>query len=79
MRGQSYDMTAAMSSDNRGLQGMFRKDVPNAANTPCDSHKLDLVIASASKLPQIRSVYPKKIRPISSSMLPTRNKNSKNV
>ena len=54
VRGQAYDTTAAMSSENRGLQGLFRKDIPNAVYTPCNSHKLNLVIASSSKLPQIR-------------------------
>ncbi|KAG1704769.1 repressor of the inhibitor of the protein kinase [Nymphon striatum] len=54
MRGQAYDTTAAMSSANRGLQGLFLRDVPNAIYTPCNSHKLNLVIASASKLQQIK-------------------------
>lgn len=54
VRGQAYDTTSAMSSDNRGLQGLFRRDVPNAIYTPCNSHKLNLVIASASKLQQIK-------------------------
>ncbi|KAG1673489.1 repressor of the inhibitor of the protein kinase [Nymphon striatum] len=31
------------------------KDVPNAIYTPCNSHKLNLVIASASKLQQIKN------------------------
>ncbi|KAG1714421.1 repressor of the inhibitor of the protein kinase [Nymphon striatum] len=53
--GQAYDTTAAMSSGNRGLQGLFRRDVPNAIYTPCNSHKLNLVIASASKLQQIKN------------------------
>ncbi|KAG1650934.1 repressor of the inhibitor of the protein kinase [Nymphon striatum] len=54
VRWQAYNTTAAMSSGNRGLQGLFRRDVPNAIYTPCNSHKLNLVIASASKLQQIK-------------------------
>lgn len=55
VRGQSYDTTSAMASDNQGVQGLFRREVPRALYTPCNSHKLNLVIASASKLPQIRN------------------------
>lgn len=55
VRGQSYDTTSCMSSDNQGVQGIFRREVPRAVYTPCNSHKLNLVIASASKLPQIRN------------------------
>lgn len=55
VRGQSYDTTASMASNIGGVQGLFRRDVPRAIYTPCNSHKLNLVIASASKLPQIRN------------------------
>ena len=41
VREQAYNTTATMSSDNRGLQGRFCKDVPNAVYTPCNSHKLN--------------------------------------
>ena len=44
-----------MASDNQGVQGLFRRKVPRAVYTPCNSHELNLVIASASKLPQIRN------------------------
>ncbi|KAK6166338.1 hypothetical protein SNE40_023058 [Patella caerulea] len=55
IRGQAYDTTSAMSSGNNGLQGIIKRDVPNALCTPCNSHRLNLVIASASKLQQIRN------------------------
>ena len=55
VRGQSYDTTACMASDVNGVQGLLRKDVPRAVYTPCNSHRLNLVIATASKLPQIRN------------------------
>ena len=55
IRGQAYDTTATMSSGRGGVQGVLRKDVPCAIYTKCNSHKLNLVIASASKLPQIRN------------------------
>ncbi|KAJ8050244.1 Zinc finger MYM-type protein 1 [Holothuria leucospilota] len=54
VRGQSYDTTSAMTSDKQGVQGLFRKEVPRAVYTPCNTHKLNLVVASSSKLPQIR-------------------------
>lgn len=42
-----------MSSDANGLQAKFRNLVPSAVYCPCNSHKLNLVIESASKLQQI--------------------------
>ena len=53
MRGQAYDTTATMSSDANGLQARIRQDVPKAIYSPCNAHKLNLVIANASKLMQI--------------------------
>jgi hypothetical protein len=53
VRGQAYDTTSSMSSDANGLQAKFRNLVPSAVYCPCNSHKLNLVIASASKLQQI--------------------------
>ena len=44
-----------MASDKEGVQGIFRREVPRAIYAPCKSHKLNLVIASAAKLPQIRN------------------------
>ena len=55
VRGQAYDTTSAMASEGEGVQGLFKKDVPRAIYTPCHSHRLNLVIASASKLQQIRN------------------------
>lgn len=55
MRGQAYDTTATMSSDANGLQARIRQDVPKAIYSPCNAHKLNLVIANASKLMQINN------------------------
>ena len=56
MRDQADDTTAAMSFENLGLQKLFCKGVPNSVYrpTPCNTHKLNLVIASLFKLSQIR-------------------------
>ena len=50
--GQAYDTTATMSSDANGLQARIRQDVPKAS---CNAHKLNLVIANASKLMQMKN------------------------
>ena len=55
MRGQAYDTTATMSSDTNGLQARIRQDVPKAIYSPCNAHKLNLMIANASKLMQIKN------------------------
>ena len=55
MRGQAYDTTSTMSSDTNGLQAKVREVVPMAIYSPCNAHKLNLVIANASKLTQIRN------------------------
>uniref|UniRef100_H3A8A4 DUF4371 domain-containing protein n=1 Tax=Latimeria chalumnae TaxID=7897 RepID=H3A8A4_LATCH len=49
IRGQSYDMTASMSSSLNGTQAKICKVVPNAIYSPCNSHKLNLAIQSACK------------------------------
>ena len=55
VRGQAYDTTSSMSSEMNGVQGKFRSEVSNALYSPCNSHKLNLVIASACKLNQIKN------------------------
>ena len=55
MRGQAYDTKATMSSDANGLQARIRQDVPKAIYSPYNAHKLNLVIANASKLMQIKN------------------------
>ena len=55
VRGQACDTTSAMASEGEGLQAKFKRDVPRALYTPCHSHRLNLVIASASKLQPIRN------------------------
>ena len=54
MRGQAYDTTSTMSYTN-GLQAQVREVVPMAIYSQCNAHKLNLVIANASKLTQIRN------------------------
>ena len=55
VRGQAYDTTSSMSSEANGVQAKFRTLVPAAIYSPCNSHKLNLAIASASKLVPIRN------------------------
>ena len=55
IRGQAYDTTNSMSSSGNGLQGRIQKDIPAAIYSPCNAHKLNLVIASASKVPAIKN------------------------
>ena len=47
-----------MTSDTNGLQAQVREVVPMAIYSPCNAHKLDLVIANASKLAQIQNCVP---------------------
>ena len=55
MREQACDTTATMSSDANGLQARIRQDVLKAIYSPCNAHKLNLVIANATKLMQIKN------------------------
>ena len=55
MRRQAYDTTATMSSDANGLQARIRQDAPKAIYSPCNAHKLNFVIANASKLMQLNN------------------------
>ena len=54
MRGQGYDGAKSMSSDRVGCQAIIRQQAPLAAYTHCSGHCLNLVVAGALKLPNIR-------------------------
>lgn len=55
-RGQCYDGASAMSSERVGVQKRVRDLSPRAIYVHCNSHVLNLSIASSSKLPQIRNM-----------------------
>lgn len=55
-RGQTYDGAAAMSSERVGVQARIKEVCPLAIYTHCRSHVLNLSIASACKVSQIRCV-----------------------
>ena len=55
-RGQAYDGAVAMSSERVGVQARIKVVCPLALYTHCRSHVLNLSIASACKVPQIRSM-----------------------
>ena len=56
MRGQGYDGAANMSSCRKGVSGRILQKNPKALYTHCSSHRLNLMIVSASKLPVVRDV-----------------------
>ena len=49
-RGQSYDTTASMSSDKKGVQAELSKYAPDAQYQGCCLHSLNLVICHACKI-----------------------------
>lgn len=53
-RGQSYDGAAAMSSSRVGVQARIKEASPKALYTHCSNHRLNLSIATACKIPQVR-------------------------
>ena len=53
-RGQSYDGASAMSSERIGVQAKIKGASPLALYTHCRSHVLNLSIASACKIAQIK-------------------------
>ena len=55
VRGQGYDGTANMSSDNVGVQRRIREGSPKAVYVHCSGHCLNLVISHSCALPQIRT------------------------
>jgi hypothetical protein len=55
-RGQSYDGASCMSSDRVGVQTRIRQISPRALYVHCNSHVLNLSIASACKLPYVRNM-----------------------
>ena len=56
VRGQRYDGAACMSSDKIGVQTKIRQVSPSALFVHCNSHVLNLCIASACKLSAIRYI-----------------------
>ena len=56
MRGQGYDGAKSMSSSRVGCQAIIRQQAPLAAYTHCGGHCLNLVVAGAFKLPNVRNV-----------------------
>ena len=55
-RGQSYDGASAMSSERIGVQANIKAASPLALYTHCKSHILNLSIASACKIAQIKNM-----------------------
>ena len=55
-RGQGYDGAACMSSDKVGVQTRIIQVSPRALYVHCNSHVLNISIASACKLPAIRNM-----------------------
>ncbi|XP_074656009.1 52 kDa repressor of the inhibitor of the protein kinase-like [Tubulanus polymorphus] len=55
-RGQAYDGTSCMSSAAVGVQGRIRNVAPKALFTHCRSHVLNLAIAAACRLSDIRNM-----------------------
>lgn len=55
MRGQGYDGAKSMSSDRVGCQAVIRQQAPLAVYTHCSGHCLNLVVAGALKLPNVRN------------------------
>ena len=55
MRGQGYDGAKSMSSDRVGCQAVVRQQAPLAVYMHCSGHCLNLVVAGAFKLPNVRN------------------------
>ena len=55
-RGQAYDGASAMSSKKVGVQSRVIEVSPLALYTHCNSHVLNLSIASACQIPLIRNM-----------------------
>ena len=55
-RGQAYDGSSNMSSQTVGVQALIRQSAPLALYTHCRSHVLNLSIASACKIPEVRNI-----------------------
>ena len=56
IRGQAYDGAAVMSSNRAGVQAKIKEFAPLALYPHCYSHCLDLSLASACKLQEVRSL-----------------------
>ena len=52
-RGQGYDGASAMSSKSKGVSGRILRKNPKALYVHCSSHRLNLVVAKACKLPSV--------------------------
>ena len=52
-RGQGYDGASAMSSKSKGVCGQILRRNPQALYVHCSSHRLNLVVAKACKLPSV--------------------------
>ena len=52
-RGQGYDGASAMSSKSKGVSGRILRENPKALYVHCSSHRLNLVVAKACKLPSV--------------------------
>ena len=55
-RGQAYDGASAMSSPEVGAQAVIRAAAPKALYVHCSSHRLNLSIAEACKVIEIRNM-----------------------
>ena len=52
-RGQGYDGASAMSSKSKGVSGRILQKNPKALYVHCSSHRLNLAVAKACKLPSV--------------------------
>ncbi|XP_068217819.1 52 kDa repressor of the inhibitor of the protein kinase-like [Palaemon carinicauda] len=56
LRGQGYDGASAMSSSRTGINGRIMQVAPYAIYSHCQSHLLNLSIASSCKLPAVQNM-----------------------
>ena len=66
IRGQAYDGAAVMSSEVAGVQAKIKEISPLAVYTHCYSHSLNLSIAAACTVQEVRNVIALIMRHISS-------------
>ena len=55
MVGQGYDGAAAMSGERNGVQRHIMEKCPSAVYVHCASHSLNLCLAKAAEVPEIRA------------------------
>ena len=56
LRGQCYDGAGSMAGRVKGVGPRIQSEYPKAVHVWCSSHKLNLVVVAASKVPPIRNM-----------------------